>query len=134
MMLTGALCRPIAFSLFHVTVSFHTPLKTSESLWFSNVFKGQRKRKWHEMVLFFHDGGSCHTETSPLISWGSLFIFHSYTVTWLDSLVKCNLRYISFPEYLIVIQILWIISWTWLEHFYVFWFCKHMIIFKTPTF
>ena len=35
--------------LFGVTGLFLYPLKASENLWFSNVFRGYRKRQWHQM-------------------------------------------------------------------------------------
>ena len=34
---------------FHVTSLFLYPLKISESLWFSDIFRGCREKQWHEM-------------------------------------------------------------------------------------
>ena len=38
---------------FHATGIFLYPLKTSENLWFSDIFKGYRKKLWHEMGWLF---------------------------------------------------------------------------------
>ena len=37
---------------FHATGLFRYPLKESEKVWFSDVFRGHRKRQWHEMGLW----------------------------------------------------------------------------------
>ena len=37
---------------FHATGLFRYPLKESEKVWFSDVFRGNRKRQWHEMGLW----------------------------------------------------------------------------------
>ena len=34
---------------FHATDLFLYPLKTLENLWFSDAFRGHRKRQWHKM-------------------------------------------------------------------------------------
>ena len=42
------------FNLFHVTVLFRYPLKTSKNLWFSDVFSGYRKRPvaWNGLIQY----------------------------------------------------------------------------------
>ena len=34
---------------FHATGLFRYPLKTSENLWFSDIFRGVERDQWHEM-------------------------------------------------------------------------------------
>ena len=41
---TSTMASLISINQFHATVSFYTPLKTSENLWFPDVFRWYRKR------------------------------------------------------------------------------------------
>ena len=61
--------KPIFLKLFHVTGLFLYPLKT-ENLWFSDVFRGYRKRSmaWTRLILFIYLSEYLCSATS-IISW-----------------------------------------------------------------
>ena len=46
--------RPHHWTYFMSLFSFHTPLKTSENLWFSDIFRGYRKNllTWNRLTFF----------------------------------------------------------------------------------